>query len=211
MSEMLMFQKKTSIEDSTYYANYSHSIISNSNDYYNISEVNSYAYKKRPSNDPDFVYDYEPAKSITTNLIFMPTQKSKVSFSMAIGNPLGIDLTTNIFGNTYLTGAGSAVGDHKFYQFILQQRIFDGNPFGWSLGLTTHKKSIMVATPTNCPGFYCSKEFDSRSIGVRSVIILAPIKTYGESRPFFHGIISINYDLNLKAFYPRLGLSLGFY
>ncbi len=54
-------------------------------------------------------------------------------------------------------------------------------------------------------------DFYTNSVGIRSIYTYSDMSVYGTARLFIHGTGSFNYDFTLKAFYPKLGISLGIY
>ena len=210
MSEMVMFQQKKALDDSSYYSKYSHSISSINTDLFLESEVVKYT---RDNNSSDKKNGYGNPASFTTNLIFLSPKHKRIGYSFAV-EPLiygsGIDATINIFGQYYFTTAVGMARDMRDpqYLFILQRRLINGNPTGLSIGAVFRRRfrydgvDVNYITSNN-PGF------NTTSFGLRTVFTYSPITEYGSSRLFIHSTGSLNYDLTLNAFYPKLGISIG--
>ena len=212
MSEMVMFKEKKAHSDSTYSSKYSHSIGSFSTDNFLESAVLDYV-GYNPQTDRESSYG-NPA-SFTTNMIFLDERSNRFGASFALAPTLigsGIDATYNVIGHYYITGALGAGDDSGGlqYQFILQRRLSDGNPLGLSIGAVFKRNLRFISIRTNYLGGD-SNSFHSNSFGLRSVLTLAPITEYGSSRLFIHATGSYNYDLTLKTFYPKVGISIGVY
>lgn len=209
MSELLMFQTKESTHgDSTYMAKYSHAIASFSTEQHIDAEIEAFAEENISANEE---YEFNNGVALSTHFIFMGSKRpNNIAVSAALGAGSGIDLTGRIVGNTYLTGSIGMAHSSEIspqYQFILQQRLFDGNPVGFSLGtvLRQNYRSLNVSNQTN------HQSFTSTSFGVRSVFTLSPRLHYGSSRPFAYATFSYNYDFKLETYYPKLGVSIGIY
>ncbi|MEQ8525805.1 hypothetical protein [Gracilimonas sp.] len=212
MSEMVMFQQKKALSDSTFFSKYSHSIGSFSSDHFLESAVLDYiGYNSQSERKKQYGNPF----ALTTNLIFLNENHQNLGFSIALA-PLiagtGVDLTYNVFGKYYLTAAGGMGRDFRDFQhqFIFQRRLMDGNPFGLSLGAVWRKNYRYVSITTESV-FGSSQDFYSQSFGIRSVFTLSPISEYGSSKLFLHGTGSFNYDITMEAFYPKIGISVGIY
>ena len=96
------------------------------------------------------------------------------------------------------------------YQFIFQYRVLNGNPIGLSIGGVFRKNYRFVSITTESVGGD-HIDYYTNSFGLRSVFTCSPISEYGSSRLFIHGTGSFNYDVTLKTFYPKLGISIGGY
>jgi hypothetical protein len=212
MSEMVMFQQKKTSSDSTYYSKYSHSIASANTDHFLESEIVKYTREKYQEGRK---LSYGNPISLATNFIFLNEKHQNIGLSLSL-SPIvmgsGIDATYNIFREYYITAAGGMGRDFRDYQyqFIFQQRILDGNPIGFSVGGVIRKSYRFVGITTNYVGVD-HIDFYTNSYGIRSVFTYSPISDYGSSRLFIYGSCSLNYDVTLKAIYPKLGLSIGLY
>lgn len=212
MSEMVMFKEKRAHSDSTYSSKYSHSIASFSIDRFVESAVLDYVGYNSQS---DRELSYGNPASFTTNMIFLDEGSNRFGASFALAPTLigsGIDATYNLFAHYYITGAVGAGDDSNGlqYQFIFQRRLSDGNPLGLSIGAVYRRNLRVISIRTSYLGGD-SKSFHSKSFGLRSVLTLAPITEYGSSRLFIHATGSYNYDMTLKTFYPKVGISIGVY
>ncbi len=210
MSEIVMFQQKRSHSDSTYFAKYSHSLASFNGDYLSESAVLDYIGSNYEDEDD---LEYERSGSITTNFIFLSEEYQEFGLSIALAPLLygsGLDLTFNVFEKFYMTAAGGMGYQEPQFQFIFQRRLLDGNPIGLSVGAVWRKNSRTIGY-NNGSWIGGYSNFYTSSFGVRSVITLSPIRGYGEPRVFFYGTGSYNYDITLKAFYPKIGFSVGIY
>lgn len=212
MSEMVMFQEKKALAGASYYAKYSHSLASVNTDQPLEPALIHYTREHYPE---ERELSYSNPLSLTTSLIFLNKKHEKLGISLAIG-PLimgtGIDATYNVSGKYYLTAAGGmARGFSDFQcQFILQRRLLDGNPWGLSVGAVVRNRYRHIGITID----YLGEEhiaFYTQSVGIRSVLTLSPITAYGSPKLFLYGTGSINYDVTLNAFYPKIGVSLGIY
>jgi len=210
MSEMLMFQKKKSLDGRYYRARYSQTLISSTSNLYPKKPIENYARRLSPET-PGESYDYSTPQTFTTNAILISDKTDKFATSLAVGNVLGIDATARILGDLYITGTISGY-EKAQGQLIVQERILDGNPVGFSVGATYLRNYNMVyAGGSDCVLCYPSTDFYSHSIGIRTLVMLTPASPYGIGRPFLYATGSYNYDITMDLFYPRIGLALGFY
>ena len=212
MSEMVMFQEKRAYSDSTYFSKYSHSIASANTDHFLESEIIKYTRENYPE---ERKLSYGNPIALTTNFIFLSEKHKDIGFSVSLA-PLvmgsGVDATYNVFGKYYLTAAAGLGRDFRDYQsqFIFQRRVLDGNPIGFSFGAVIRKTYRFVSITTEYVGGD-HLDYYTNSFGIRSVFTYSPISEYGSSRFFIHGTGSINYDITLETFYPKLGISIGVY
>lgn len=210
MSEMIMFHEKEDRYGRKYDSRYSHSVASVTTNLYSSKVINEYAEVNYPTGE-DTQYDYASAATIMTSAIFMADGTNNFAVSLAIGNNFGLDATAKLFGRTYLTGALS-IGPRSQGLIVLQQRLKDGNPFGLSLGLIYQRNYQYVPIDGVSCGFcFPSEEFYTNSIGIRSVGLMAPPQGYGDSKFFLYMTGSINYDITMETFYPKIGFALGLY
>lgn len=204
---MVMFKEKIdSLDGKTYSAKYSHAFISYTTDVYDPKVVVDYAATKNDSKN----YYYDRATAVTTHAIFLSDKVDDIALSLALGNTIGIDFTSRLFGQTYLTGATS------FYpglqgEIIVQQRIYDGNPAGLSLGVTLNRNYQIVMFDSGSMVFPGIDGYYTTSAGVRLMSIIGGISSYGDARQFLYFTGSVNYDFQMKHIYPRLGISFGLY
>lgn len=213
MSELLMFQSKESTHgDSTYMAKYSHAIASFNTEQQIEAEVETFAEETFSANEE---YEFINGVALSTHFIFMGAKRPhNIAFSAALGADSGIDLTGRVVGNTYLTGSFGMAHSSEIspqYQFILQQRLFDGNPVGLSVGTVLRQNYRSLSLNGNYLSLTNDQSFNSTSVGVRSVFTLSPRLHYGSSRPFAYATFSYNYDFKLETYYPKLGISVGIY
>lgn len=107
--------------------------------------MEAYTYQQDPTG-PGYSYDYEPAVSLSTNAIFMSDKLDNI----ALGNNAGLDATVNVFGKTFLTGAINNLGKPQG-MLILQQRILDENPVGFSIGAVIRNYQVVGIDGVNRP------------------------------------------------------------
>lgn len=210
MSEMVMFQQKKSLSDSTYYSKYSHALASYAKDLTPEKAVLDRLGHYTESDGTKHKNDYMTPEVATTSFIFLHEKHKELGVSISISSVLfgsGADFTHNIFEQYYLTGA-IGLSPVPQTQIILQRRILDGNPIGLSLGPVLNLSNRYIST-YNGSWIGGSKELYTASLGLRSVLMVAQMADYGEPRLFLHSSFSYNYDLALKVFYPKVGVSIG--
>lgn len=207
MSEMLMFQEKETSDGRLYKARYSHALLSLTSDFYPKSKIEAAAQERNP-NEP---YNYGPSGTLATHAIFLSDKNDKFAVSVALGNAVGVDATVRLIDNTYLTGVFTSL-EHPQAQLIIQQRLVDGNPFGFSLGATVLRNYQVVAiNEGDCIFCYPSTDFYTTSAGIRTVLTLSPKPPAKVGKPFLYMTGNINYDFTIQAFYPKVGIAIGFY
>jgi hypothetical protein len=210
MSEMLMFQEKKDSSGKTYQSRYSHSIISYGIELYSPKVLNEYAEERYPTSN-DNRYDYRNATTLMTNAIFMSDKTDRIAFSVGLGTNIGLDATAKLFDKTYLTTAIDILNSQQG-QVILQNRIFDGNPIGLSLGLSYQRNHQYVQIDgVRCGLCFPSEEFFTHSIGLRSVGLISAPSYDGSPALFIYVMGSVNYDVTMDTIYPKIGFSLGLY
>jgi hypothetical protein len=219
MSEMYMFKEKV-VNDSTYQAKFSQAIGHVSIEDYDDKKLNKYARSEDP---PDKGNSYQGGSggAIGTSPILM---FDKFSVSGSFGLPPGVDATTEIGNDYYVTGNAGISYNQRFQgQVILQKRILDGNPIGLSLGGVFKKEEISVEKnigrqnwddgypPSMFQGTGPEEIYSSYMIGIRGLTMLSLPTSYGTSRPFLYITGSYNYDLKIDMWYPKVGFAIGFY
>lgn len=207
MSEMVMFKTKTDDFDGREYsAKYSHAFASYTADLYDPQVVVDYANSKSENDS----YSYNYARSFATHAIFLSEKVDDFALSLAIGNTVGVDMTARLFGQTYLTGAAN-VFEGLQGKVILQQRIYDGNPVGLSFGATLSRNYQILQYDSGSMVFPGLTGYYTTSAGLRFVFMSGGLSFYRTSRSFFYVNGSMNYDFQMKHFYPRMGISFGLY
>lgn len=210
MSEMVMFQQKEAGPDGDLYlSRYSHSLTSYRNWIYPQSSINRYL-SRTERHDQGDAYTYLESHSFSTHAIFMSDRLDDVALSLAFGKGLGVDATTRLFGNTYLTG-GLSNPAQPVGQLVLQQRLLDGNPAGLSLGVAFTRNFHKFARIDDC--YFCTgaRSTYSRAVGLRAVYTLSYPKDKGRSRPFLYATGTWGYDFTFDTWYPQLGVAVGLY
>ncbi len=221
MSEMVMFHEKESKEKGSYSARYSHAIGSFTLESYSESKLKAYASENKPLDKG--TYEPRPETGFSTHPIFMYEDTDRFAVSASVGNGIGGDITLKLPAKLYLTGSGGGSGGNFQGQFILQRRLADGNPAGFSLGTTVRQQVIGVPyeREEKCTSLYCGlivladeatpHYFQTTSVGIRGVLMLSGSAKYGDSRGFIYLTASYNYDLDIETGYPKIGLAVGFY
>ncbi len=218
MSEMYMFKDKK-VNDSTYQAQYSHAVGNITIEGYDEGQLNKYARTKDPPDEND-KYQGGGGIALGTNPIFM---FEEFSISTSVGLPPGVDVTTGMGKNFYVTGnAGLSFNRKLQAQLILQKRLLDGNPVGFSIGGIFRKAEVAVDKtfgrdegseypPSMFHGMGPEEFYSSYVTGVRGLLMLSLPTNYGSSRPFLYLTGSYNYDLKIDMWYPKVGVAFGFY
>ncbi len=210
MSEMVMFQQKKSLSDSTYFSKYSHAIASYTKDLTPKKAVLDRLGHYTEDDGEKHENGYMTPEVATTHFIFLHEKHKELGVSIAISSVLfgsGADFTHNIFGHYYLTGAVGFTPVPQT-QLILQRRLLDGNPIGLSLGTVLSLNNRYVST-YNGSIIGGSEELITSSLGIRAVLMAAERADYGAARFFLHSSFAYNYDFALKVFYPKIGVSFG--
>lgn len=211
MSEMVMFQEKRT-NDSSYYSTYSHAVGSYQVDLHPSGRTADYA------NKPE--YDFIRDRALTTNLIFMTEGKNNFAWSLALPYPLGIDGTWLLTDKWYLTNAISFSNggdrDRRYLlegNVILQRRIFDGHPLGFSVGTKLGYNRFSIDVTERGSVTRSTIAIPTKVVGFRSLLLLTPKPQppAGYARPFVYATGSINYDIDVNVLYPVVGIAFGFY
>lgn len=210
-----MFQKKVDEMGTVGYASYGHALAGSSVDNYPISGFNDYFQKRNGTSDQ---YDVVKPTSLTTNAVFMNPAYPDLAFSIAIGFPIGFDLTAKVSNSLYATGS---FGWTEFApmngQFILQRRLLDGNPTGLAIGVILVRTYVgYVVTGSDGEGCYLcitpNNYIGTTSVGIRAILTLKNTpQFYTRRRVFLYSNAAILYDMTMNLFYPKMGFSVGFY
>ena len=210
MSEMLMFQEKKTFNGETYKARYSHSLAGITNNIYSESAVINYA-QKEGMGSTDTEYNHQSLPAIMTNFIFMSDKIDRISASIGVGGSLGADVTLRLYKDWYVSGV-MVLPDSEAGQVILQKRIKNGPATGVSVGVTYQREyQYLGIENVDCGFCFPSDDFYTRSVGLRTVAVLAPPSEYGESSVFVHLTGSVNYDITMETIFPKVGFSVGLY
>ncbi len=214
MSEMVMFQKKVERDGTVRYAGYGHAFVGTSIDKYPISGVTDYLNRKNGRTNE---YEHMKVSSLTTHAMIMDRSNRNFALSIALGFPLGLDLTTKLTHSLYATGSVGLSWYKPFnWQFILQRRLLDGNPTGLSIGamvVSNHFSYSAERLPDEDSCKYCKSPYISTtSVGVRGVLVMRMEPQYETTdRVFFYANAAYMYDTTMKLWYPKVGFSIGFY
>lgn len=218
MSEMVMFQKKVESDGTVTYAGYGHAIAGFSFDNYPVSGVTDYLNQK---NGTSGGYELFLPVSLTTNSILMIPSNPNYAFSLALGFPIGVDMTVKVSPSLFATGSvGWSEQQPLNWQLILQNRLLDGNPIGFSIGAMIVRHHVGYSGVDSEPyegacsvcGISPGNYIPSTAIGVRSVLILRHYPNYETTdRVFLYTNAAYMYDTTMKLWYPKVGFSLGFY
>jgi len=218
MSEMVMFHKKVEKDGKVTHAGYSHAIASYSADNYPHQGVDSYIKQRTGSTNQ---FNVHKPTSITTNAIFMNPWTPNFALSVALGFPIGLDMTARLTKTLFATGS---VGWSEYTpanaQFILQKRLLDGNPTGLSIGAILVLNHVGYRVNESEPGEGASggvgispdNYIETTSVGVRGLLLLRDYPGYvTKDRVFIYANAAYLYDLSMKLWYPKVGFSIGFY
>lgn len=207
MSEMLMFQEKQTSDGSVYTARYSHAVLSLTSDFYPRNKIEKEARERNSSE----THDYRPSGTLATHAIFLSDKTENIAVSLALGNAIGADATVRLVDNTFITGVLTNL-ENPQAQLIIQQRLFDGNPVGLSVGATVLRNFQAVAiNESHCIFCYPSTDFYTTSAGIRTVFTLSPQPPAKVGKPFLYITGNLNYDFTIKTLYPKIGIAFGFY
>lgn len=199
-----MFKDKKMADDSILSSKYSLTFVSYNHDF--ISERKVMDYVNEKTDYSANYYEYFPF--VAAHLTYF-SKKSQFSHSIAIGNGLGYDFTFSPLEYFYITNS-ITMTDVMSYQGIIQRRIYDGNPFGLSLGINYQRNNHSVSVGEGvCGTFICGTLFHSSSVGLRSVLFYSDNRPHIRSRMNFFAVFNYSYDMTIGTFYPSLSLSFG--
>ncbi len=213
-SELVMFQERETADGELVDSRYVHGLVSGSQDLVGAGKI----LESNPGFESAYIGPF-----IFTHLVFM--NPIGTSFSAAIGTGLGFDATfpflQKYFGKTYLTQSFSPSFTFDKYipnlQTIFQKRLYDGNPFGLSIGAQYQNRAIYFSGKAegidDCPGtgtymWGCSGSVNRHSVGLRMVATLSDrSKAHLNQQMMMYGAFSLNYDLTHSFIFPSVSLS----
>ncbi|MEX0608125.1 MAG: hypothetical protein WD016_04365 [Balneolaceae bacterium] len=160
MSEMVMFSQKK-VEDKTY----------NSVAGFGISYQQTFPLDIEKA-EPGAEFYPESYRTINIHPIFMAKSDtvSNVAFSLALGNNQGVDFTTQLLGNNYLT---VGVNTDVSFQAILQRRLIYNNTTGAAAGIYYNSLNLNYTAPCSedCyRGMFAYDLYQTQVAGIRFFI-----------------------------------------
>jgi hypothetical protein len=227
MSELVMFQKKTDEVDPVSYSRSGQIITAASHtgltisafsvDNLPLSGVTDYLNERSGSNNR---YVVQKPISLTTNGVFMSPLYPDVAISIAIGFPIGLDLTAKVGNSLYATGSlGWSDQTPLNGQFILQKRLLDGDPAGLAIGAILVRNyvgySVTESETSEYVCFLCVPPIETiatTSVGIRGLLVLNNTPMHpSRRRSYLYANAAFLYDMTMRLWYPKMGFSIGFY
>ncbi len=211
MSEMVMFHDGAKGIEKSDDLHYAHAFASIAYDHYDENEI-----VNRQIFSPEYEIDgIKSVPRITTHAVFM-LPGGNHAFSIAGGNGLGADFTFRPLGTwmpgLFLTASGGTVllNTGPTLELILQHRILNGRPAGWSFGASLNRNVIWLDDPDAGGCLSCHSAVATESAALRSVFTTSfGVGQESNRRIFMHLIMKYSYDFEMDLYYPGVSFSFG--
>ena len=205
MSEVKMYQEKRFSDGDTVRTRYAHVVATFSKS--DIGEM-----RNLETRDGSVLIEAKTAPVLGMASIFMRPETANYAISLSYGLfYIGFDMTFEVLpkhvSNTYLTFGFTNLP--IYYQFILQRRLLDGNPFGLSLGFQLRQLEILHEPFEGCYLCMIPERDQYLAFGPRvNFAISDNPNILTRRRAMLYGNISINYAPAIDLYFPNFGVAL---